>query len=100
MKTLFSKIDVIRLLKNEKSFIANKFGVVSLGLFGSYAKEKQNIDSDIDLFVEFKAPRFDYMAGLQIYLEEKLGHRVEIIRKGKHISLRFQKVIEKDIIYV
>jgi len=41
--------------------------------FGSFAKGKQEIDSDIDLLVEFKAPRFDWMAGLQIYLEEKLG---------------------------
>ncbi len=62
--------------------------------------EQYQLDSDIDLLVEFKAPRFDWMAGLQIYLEEKLGRRIEIVRKGKHISHRFQKVIEKDILYV
>lgn len=100
MKTLPSKMDVMRLLQEEKGFIANEFGVVSLGLFGSFAKGEQEIGSDIDLLVEFKAPRFDWMAGLQIYLEEKLGRRIEIVRKGKHISHRFQKVIEKDILYV
>ena len=93
-------MDVMRLLQEEKGFIADKFGVVSLGLFGSFAKGKQQIDSDIDLLVEFKAPRFDWMAGLQIHLEEKLGRRIEIVRKGKHISHRFQKIIEKDILYV
>ena len=66
MKTLPSKMDLMRLLQEEKGFITNEFGVVSLGLFGSFAKGKQKIDSDIDLLVEFKAPRFDWMAGLQI----------------------------------
>ena len=59
-------MDLMRLLQEEKGFITNEFGVVSLGLFGSFAKGKQKIDSDIDLLVEFKAPRFDWMAGLQI----------------------------------
>ena len=66
MTTLPSKMDVMSLLQEEKGFITNEFGVVSLGLFGSFAKGKQKIDSDIDLLVEFKAPRFDWMAGLQI----------------------------------
>ncbi len=66
MKTLPSKMDVMSLLQEEKGFITNEFGVVSLGLFGSFAKGKQKIDSDIDLLVEFKVPRFDWMAGLQI----------------------------------
>jgi len=32
------------------------FGVLNIGLFGSYAKDQQNSDSDIDLLVEFSEP--------------------------------------------
>ena len=100
MNTKLSYREILDILRADKAYLSNEFGVINIGLFGSYAKGKQNVDSDIDLLVEFKAPRFDWMAGLQIYLEEKLGRRIEIVRKGKHISHRFQKVIEKDILYV
>ena len=100
MKTPLSKEQILSILSREKTSMHDQFGVISIGLFGSFARECQTEDSDIDLLVELKTPRFDWMAGLQIYLEEKLGHRIEIIRKGKHLNHRFQKVIENDILYV
>jgi len=73
MKTKLSYREILDILRADKAYLTNEFGVINIGLFGSYAKGKQNVDSDIDLLVEFKAPRFDWMAGLQIHLEQKLG---------------------------
>ena len=83
-----------------KSFLRKNFGLSSIGLFGSYAKGKETADSDIDLLVELNEPSFDFLAGLQIYLESKLGRPVEIVRKRTGLSARFLKRIEKDIRYV
>ncbi len=73
---------------------------MAIGLFGSHAKETHQPDSDIDLLVELTEARFDYLAGLHIYLENRLGKPVELIRKRKGLSERFLKRIERDIHYV
>jgi hypothetical protein len=95
-----AKTDIINLIRAEKTFLKDEFGVLSIGLFGSYARDAQNIDSDIDLLVELKEPRFEWLAGLQIYLERKLGKKVELVRKSKSIKNRFIERVEKDVIYV
>ena len=90
---------ILQIIKEEKPFLKQQFGLRSIGIFGSYAKDLEQPASDIDLLVEFSEPRFDFIAGLQIYLENRLGRPVEIIRKRKNISKRFLARIEKDIHY-
>jgi predicted nucleotidyltransferase len=98
MKTL-TRNQIISLLKAEKSYLAKEFGVVSIGLFGSFARGQSGRNSDIDLIVELREPRFDYLAGLQVYLENKFSRKIEIVRKGNRINSRFVKKVEKDTIY-
>lgn len=92
--------DVIDTLRKDKGYLENNFGLSSIGIFGSCVKGSQKTDSDIDLLVELKEPRFDFLVGLQIYLEDRLKRPVELIRKRKGLSERFLKRIEKDIHYV
>lgn len=99
MKNSITKSDIIHWIKREKPFLNKKYGVLKIGLFGSYAKDKQDAESDIDILVELKEPSFEYLAGLQVYMEKKIGKKIEIIRKRKSNS-QFLKLAEKDIIYV
>ena len=92
--------EILDILRKEKPYLQKEFGLLSIGLFGSYAKGTQRPESDIDLLVEFTEPRFDFLAGLQIYLESRLGNPVEVIRKRKGLSERFLRRIEKNIHYV
>jgi len=92
--------EILDILHKEKPYLHKKFGLLSIGLFGSHAKGTEGPESDIDLLVEFSEPRFDFVAGLQIYLEGKLGKPVEVIRKRKGLSKRFLRRIEKNIHYV
>jgi predicted nucleotidyltransferase len=71
MNNTLSRNEIISLIKAEKPFLKENFGVIHIGIFGSYAKDRQTIDSDIDFLVEFEEPRFDWIAGLNIYLEKK-----------------------------
>ena len=68
MKNSLSRNEIINIPKTEKPFIKENFGVILIGIFGSYAKKNQTIDSDIDFLVEFTEPRFDWIAGLNIYI--------------------------------
>jgi len=99
MKRELSSREIINHLRAEKAFLREEFGVLSIGLFGSYAKNLQTSDSDIDLLVELKEPRFEWLAGLQLYLEQKFVTKIELLRKGKNISDRFARRVEKEIIY-
>ena len=99
MATPLTGNKIINLLRAEKSYLTNEFGVVNIGLFGSFARGQSGRDSDIDLLVELKEPRFDYLAGLQVYLENKFNRKIEIVRKGNRLNSRFVKIVEKEIIY-
>lgn len=94
------RLNILDILRKDKSYLENEFGLSSIGLFGSYVKGTQRADSDIDLLVELTEARFDLLAGLQIYLEGRLGRPVEVIRKRNGLSKRFLKRIEKEIHYV
>jgi hypothetical protein len=94
-----SQRDILTVLKAEKPLLRNKYGVLNIGLFGSYAKGTQHADSDIDFLVELEAPRFDWIAGLQIYLEEKFGRRIELVRKGNKLNRRLMERIGGEVIY-
>jgi predicted nucleotidyltransferase len=99
MKQHLSHRGILRLLKAEKAFLRNEFGVINIGLFGSYAKGTQRADSDIDLLVELEEPRFEWIAGLQIYLEKKFGRKIELVRKSNNVNRRLIDRIEDEVIY-
>lgn len=99
MSKNLSKNEIIDSIKAEKSFLKENFGVLNIGLFGSYAKDQQTSNSDIDLLVEFEEPRFDWIVGLNIYMEKKFNRKIEIIRKRPLNKSRFFERIEQEIIY-
>ena len=99
MNQLPTSKQIITQLQADKHFLNQKFGVVHIGLFGSFAKGRQNRNSDIDLLVELKEPRFDWIAGLQIHLENKFNRKIGLIRKGNPANQYFEEKIEKELIY-
>ena len=85
-----SKDDVVAIL-NENLDRIRAFGVRRLGLFGSFVRNQQSSESDVDVLVEFDADRktFDNFMDLSFFLEEKLQRRVEIVTTealGPHIG--------------
>ena len=50
------RTDVIALLAPRRDEIAQRFGVRSLSLFGSVARDEARPDSDVDVLVEFNGP--------------------------------------------
>ena len=95
-----NKEGIIECIKAEKPYLQKYFGVDKIALFGSYARGEENADSDIDILVHLKQPSYSRLMGLYRYLEQKLNRKVDIIRKGPHISDRFLKHINKELIYV
>ncbi len=71
--------DVLRQLAAHQTEITS-FGVKTLFLFGSVARDEARLDSDIDLLVEFDPPVGLFsVVRFRIYLEEILAHRVDLV---------------------
>lgn len=94
-----NKIDIIDYLSQHKSEFKEKYGVEQIGLFGSFARDEANENSDIDIFVDMKA-KFDNVMALKFSIEESLNKKVDLITKHKYMKPFLLQMINKDIIYV
>ena len=67
----------------ENSVQLRALGVTRIGLFGSFIRGQQNDTSDIDLLIEFEAPKktFDNFMAVSFFLEDLFGRKVEIVTK-------------------
>ena len=74
---------VIRILSRQRGELANKYGVKSLALFGSVARDEATVTSDVDLLVEFDRPvGYFGLFALQDHLESLLGCKVDLGTPG------------------
>ena len=91
------------ILRDELPYFSSEYGVRRLGLFGSYAKEVQNEESDVDIIVEFERPIGLKFIELAEYIEKILGKKIDILTpdgiKGIRLG-RVAKDVEKSIVYV
>lgn len=71
----------IFLLLDQSDEKLKKFGVKRCGLFGSFLRDRQNFQSDIDLLVEFEMGKktYDNYIHLAFFLEELFGRSVDLV---------------------
>jgi len=91
---------IIESIKLAKPYLQAHFGLESIALFGSFSRGEGKSDSDVDILVSIKTPSYSHLMGIYAYLEKKLNAKIDIVRKGPHISERFLNHISKDLIYV
>jgi len=90
--------DVLTALRASRA-VLDRFGVTRLSLFGSFARDEADEESDIDLVVEFgrQIGLFEF-ARLQRELGELLGRRVELVTLALKPPLRAE--ILREAIFV
>ena len=91
--------EYIALITSHAEELQNTFGITSLRLFGSVARNQHHDGSDVDVYVEMP-PKFFLIVRLKSYLEALLGCPVDIIRKHQHLNPFLLKEIERDGIEV
>lgn len=69
---------ILQRLKKELPHLREKYGVVRIALFGSFAKGAQTESSDIDLLVELSRPLGLEFVALAEHLEKRLGRKVDL----------------------
>jgi len=92
--------EILAFLHEHRDDMARRFGVISMGLFGSFARNEATEESDIDIVVEIKnTNKFMNFFDLKYYLEKHLNHPVDL---GIESTLKpaAKESVRRDIIYV
>lgn len=64
--------------------LRERFGVVSLALFGSYVRGQAGAESDLDVLVELDERPFSLLQFVELeqWLSDRLGVRVDLVEKS------------------
>ena len=74
---------------------------LKIGIFGSFAREENTKESDIDILVEFKeSPSLLTLIRLENDLSRILGIKVDMVTTGAIKNKRIKKRIKKDLIKI
>lgn len=96
-----TKEHILSVLKTHKTELS-KFGVLNIGLFGSYLHNKQSSNSDIDLLIDFEPEKenFDnYMAVYDVFENLFAGEKIELVTKNG-LSKYIGPEIVKNVLFV
>ncbi len=95
---------ILDYLKSKKDELHKKYGIISLGLYGSYARDEATNKSDIDIFYE-RDNDLELESGLEfLNISKQLAQDLQVA-KVDFVSLTYMNPIvkyyaKKDFIYV
>jgi predicted nucleotidyltransferase len=96
MKTLE---EIEQLLRKHKQNLFSRYPIHSMAIFGSYARNEQDENSDLDIVVEFNDKIGIRFIDLAEELENLIGFKVDLVsRKG--IKEKYFQRIREDLTYV
>jgi len=90
---------ILKILAENQSEIGSRFGVASLSLFGSVARDEAATESDVDILVTFtKTPGIFGFLELKEYLENLLQCSVDLVTKNA-IKKQFREQILQEALH-
>ena len=96
MKTI-KEIEKI-ILSHKQEELNEKYGLISIGLFGSYVRGDQDSKSDLDVLVEVRRPMgFVEFIRLENHLSQLLGVKVDLLTQKAlkpHIGQRILQEVQ------
>ena len=91
---MLDRAQTIEKLKDTRQFLGENYGVSSMLLFGSLARNEQKEGSDVDVCVEMP-PNLFKQSSVKVYLEELLNCNVDVVRMREHMNQLFKQQILK-----
>ena len=75
-------------------------GFVILGVFGSFARGDETVNSDVDILVEFNPLRktFDNYMDLKFFFENLFHRKVDLVMKSA-LKLRIKNRVLSEVVY-
>lgn len=91
--------DIEKKLKELKPILHQRYFVERIGYFGSYSRNDQKDNSDIDILVSFSKPLGWEFFDLLEFLENELELKVDLVSE-KAIKEQLRQIILKSVKYV
>jgi predicted nucleotidyltransferase len=93
-------MDVLAIVKKNKTFLKERFGVKKIGVFGSVARGEAKEKSDVDVLVEFESTKksFDNFMELCFFLEDLFGKKVDLITTTG-LDKYVRPYVEREVIW-
>ena len=86
-----------KLVKKIKKYLSSQ-PIDKAWIFGSFAREEESYDSDIDLLIRFKRPHkidlFEYV-GIRQDLEDITGRQIDLVEEGQELP-KIRELIEQE----
>jgi len=92
-----STLQELKQFQQESGF---RYGILSLGLFGSVARDTAKEDSDIDIVVQLKEPNLLTLSRIRMELEERLQRPVDLVSYRERMNAFLKNRIQKEACYV
>jgi predicted nucleotidyltransferase len=92
---------ILLFLSDNKEYLRQKFHVSKIGIFGSFARNEQRPDSDIDFLIELESNAsnvYDLKWELREFLKNQFKREVDVCNQ-KHIKPYAKEQILKDALY-
>jgi hypothetical protein len=94
-----SILEIKNTLISEKQFLKEKYGVIQLGIFGSYIRNENKEESDLDLLVDI-SPDFPLtllkFINIENYLQEKLNTKIDLVMRDG-LKEELKPIILKEV---
>ena len=87
-----------RVLRDHLPELRERYGVQSLGIFGSHVRGEEREDSDLDLLVEYtRIPDLFEFVSLKLKLSEILAIRVDLVMKDGLKSRIGRRILQEAL---
>lgn len=94
------KRDIIKILRKYKKDFADRYNILTIGIFGSVARDDAGEDSDVDVVVQISEPDLFMLVGIKNDLEERLRRPVDIVTYRDNMNPFLKKRIDREAVYV
>lgn len=94
------KYEILAYLRNHKDEFAQKYKISQVALFGSFARDENRDDSDIDIAIDTSLSDYFLLYDFKERLEKAFDTKVDIVRLREKMNPSLKKRILRDGIYV
>jgi uncharacterized protein len=93
-------MQALEILRSNIQIIKTRFGVKAIGIFGSFSRNEEKNESDLDVLVDFEpgAKTFDNFIELKFYLEELFDRQIDLVTVNA-LKPRLKSAILNETVY-
>ncbi len=89
---------ILSTLREYKKKYAKQYGIVEIGIFGSYARGEAKEESDVDVFLKLKHSNLFLLSRIRIEIEDLLGVHTDVVQVRDRMNSYLKKHIEEEAI--